>query len=111
MPRFKTTKIFEKNIYRERKGSCSLSSEFSVDGAYILEHLSTLLEQRGLICADREWPIFGNDDEEDNRSLTDQLLDVKSQIKSQDIQNNVKVEHNEKNKGKNYFNIYIINFI
>lgn len=64
----------------------------SVDGAYVLDHLSTLLEQRGLICADREWPIFGNDDKDDSRSLTDQLLDIKPQIKSKDI----KVERSEK---------------
>lgn len=72
--------------------SGSLTSELSVDGAYVLDHLRTLLEQRGLICADREWPIFGNDDEEDSRSLTDQLLDIKPQIKSNDI----KVERSEK---------------
>lgn len=66
----------------------------SVDGAYILEHLSSLLEQKGLICGDREWPIFGNDDEDDSRSLTDQLLDIKPQIKSNDI----KIETSEKGK-------------
>lgn len=66
----------------------------SVDGAYVLDHLSTLLEQKGLICADREWPIFGNDDEEDSRSLTDQLLDTKPLVKSKDI----KVEPSEKGK-------------
>lgn len=71
-----------------------MSSELSVDGAYVLDHLSTLLEQQGLICTDREWPIFGNDDEEDSRSLTDQLLDIKPQIKSKDI----KVECSEKGK-------------
>jgi len=71
-----------------------LSSELSIDGAYVLDHLSTLLEQQGLIHADREWPIFGNDDEEDSRSLTDQLLDIKPQIKSKDI----KIEHSEKGK-------------
>lgn len=63
-----------------------------MDGAYVLDHLRTLLEQRGLICADREWPIFGNDEEDDSRSLTDQLLDIKPQIKSNDI----KVERSEK---------------
>lgn len=57
-----------------------------------MDHLRTLLEQRGLICADREWPIFGNDDEDDSRSLTDQLLDIKPQIKSKDE----KVERSEK---------------
>jgi len=72
--------------------SGSLTSELSVDGAYVLDHLRTLLEQKGLICADREWPIFGNDDEDDSRSLTDQLLDIKPQIKSKDI----KVERSEK---------------
>lgn len=81
--------------FREgRKTSCSLSSELSIDEAYILDHLSTLLEQKGLICADGEWPIFGNDDEEDSRSLTDQLLDIKPLIKSKDI----KVETSEKGK-------------
>lgn len=72
--------------YRDRKASCSVSSELSVDGAHVLDHLSTLLEQRGLICTDREWPVFGNDDEDDNRSLTDQLLDIKPQIKTEDIE-------------------------
>ncbi|VVC24881.1 Hypothetical protein CINCED_3A010395 [Cinara cedri] len=66
-----------------RKSSCSISSEFSVDGTYMLEHLSSLLEQRGLIRADGEWPIFGNEDEDDSRSLTDQLLDIKPHIKSE----------------------------
>lgn len=70
----------------------------SVDGAYVLDHLSTLLEQRGLICADREWPLFGNDDEEDNRSITDQLLDTKPLIKSKDI----KVESSEIGKLNTY---------
>lgn len=68
----------------------------SVDGAYVLDHLSTLLEQRGLICPDKEWPMFGNDDEDDSRSLTDQLLDIKSQIKSKDIHSNIKIERSEK---------------
>jgi len=80
------------NTCRDCKASCSLSSELSVDGAYVMDHLSTLLEQRGLICTDKEWPIFGNDDE-DSRSLTDQLLDTKPLI-SKDI----KVELS--NKGK-----------
>lgn len=80
--------------YREQNASCSLSSELSVDEAYILNHLSTLLEKRGLICPDKEWPIFGNDDDDDSRSLTDQLLDIKPQIKP----NNIKVEHSEKGK-------------
>ncbi|XP_025206994.1 uncharacterized protein LOC112602868 isoform X2 [Melanaphis sacchari] len=80
------------NTPRDCKTSSSLTSELSVDGAYVLEHLSTLLEQRGLICTDREWPIFGKDDEDDSRSLTDQLLDIKPQIKSKDI----KAEHSEK---------------
>lgn len=76
--------------YRDRKASCSVSSELSMDGASVLDHLSILLEQRGLICTDREWPVFGNDDE-DSRSLTDQLLDIKPQIKTEDI----KVESSE----------------
>lgn len=62
----------------------------------MLDHLSTLLEQKGLICPDGEWPIFGNDDEDDSRSITDQLLDIKSQIKSKDIHNNIKAEHSDK---------------
>lgn len=82
-------------ICRDRKNSSSLSSELSLNGAYVLEHLSTLLEQRGLICADREWPIFGNEDEDDSRSLTEQLLDIKPQIKSKE---NMKVERSEKGK-------------
>lgn len=85
-------------FYRDGKTSSSLTSELSVDGAYVLDHLSTLLEQRGLICTDREWPIFGKDDD-DGRSLTDQLLDIKPHIKSKDI----KVEHSE--KGSYYFKI------
>ncbi|CAH1738842.1 unnamed protein product [Aphis gossypii] len=90
------------NNPRDCKTSGSLTSELSVDGAYVLEHLSTLLEQRGLICTDREWPIFGKDDD-DGRSLTDQLLDIKPHIKSKDI----KVEHSE--KGSYY--IYNLNIV
>lgn len=71
------------NNYRDRMASGSLSSELSVDGVYLLDHLSTFLEQKGLICTDREWPIFGKDEEDDSRSLTDQLLDIKPQIKSE----------------------------
>lgn len=33
--------------------------------------------RRGLIKSDKEWPMFENiSDSDDNRSLTDQLLDV-----------------------------------
>lgn len=94
--------------YRERKASCSLSSELSIDEAYILNHLSSLLEKKGLICADRDWPMFGNDDEDD-RSLTDQLLDVKPQITSNNIQNNNKVEHSEKGKLSILLGHYLLN--
>lgn len=80
-------------FFRDCKTSGSLTSELSVDGAYVLEHLSTVLEQRGLICTDREWPIFGKDDEDDGRSLTDQLLDIKPHIK---------VEHSEKGSYYDY---------
>lgn len=64
-----------------------------------MDHLSTLLEQRGLIRADHEWPIFGNDDEDDDRSLTDQLLDIKPQFKSKDL----KIEHSENGKHIIYY--------
>lgn len=74
-----------------------------MDGAYVLDHLSSLLEQRGLICTDGEWPIFGNDDEEDSRSLTDQLLDIKPQIKTEDI----KVECSEIGNLLFYINIIL----
>ncbi|XP_050421088.1 uncharacterized protein LOC126833673 isoform X2 [Adelges cooleyi] len=80
----------------DRKSSCSLSSELSADGAYVLDHLNTLLENRGLIQADNEWPMFGNDDEDDSRSLTDQLLDVKPRINKKDGPNLNDVNSNEK---------------
>ncbi|XP_015373172.1 PREDICTED: uncharacterized protein LOC107168318 [Diuraphis noxia] len=91
-PRVEINCLDEHSIEQITEDNPSLTSELSVDGAYVLDHLRTLLEQRGLICADREWPIFGNDDEDDSRSLTDQLLDIKPQIKSNDI----KVERSEK---------------
>lgn len=60
-----------------RNGSRSISSDSSIDGEYILGHLSTLLLKKGLIKSDKEWPLFENiSDSDDNRSLTDQLLDI-----------------------------------
>lgn len=63
-----------------RNSSISKSSGSSVDGEYILKHLNTLLQKKGLIKSDKEWPMFesmSNDDGvDDNRSLTDQLLDI-----------------------------------
>jgi len=56
--------------------SINLSSNSSVDGEYILGHLKALLQKKGLIKSDKEWPIFENISDDDNRSLTDQLLDV-----------------------------------
>ncbi|XP_008181298.3 uncharacterized protein LOC100574971 [Acyrthosiphon pisum] len=91
-PRVEINSLDEDSVEQITEDNPSLNSELSVDGAYVLDHLRTLLEQRGLICADREWPIFGNNDEDDSRSLTDQLLDIKPQIKSKDI----KVEGSEK---------------
>lgn len=54
-----------------------VSSDSSVDGGYVLNHLSTLLQKKGLIKPDKEWPMFENlSDNDDNRSLTDQLLNI-----------------------------------
>ncbi|XP_026806557.1 uncharacterized protein LOC113549449 [Rhopalosiphum maidis] len=86
-PRVEINSLDKDALEQITENNPSLTSELSVDGAYVLDHLSSLLEQRGLICSDREWPIFGKDDEEDSRSLTDQLLDIKP---------NIKVEHSEK---------------
>lgn len=54
------------------------SSTSSVDGEYIWRHLNTLLQSKGLIKSDKEWPMFENlsNSDDDNRSLTDQLLDI-----------------------------------
>lgn len=42
-----------------------------------MRHLHTLLKKKGLIKSDKEWPMFENiSDNDDNRSLTDQLLDI-----------------------------------
>lgn len=60
-----------------RNLSANVSSNSSVDGEYILGHLNTLLQKKGLIKSDKEWPMFENiSDDDDNRSLTDQLLDI-----------------------------------
>lgn len=62
-----------------RNISINKSSDSSVDGEYILGHLNTILQKKGLIRSDKEWPMFENlndDDNDDNRSLTDQLLDL-----------------------------------
>jgi len=56
--------------------SKNISSDSSVDGEYILIHLNTLLKKKGLIKSDTEWPMFEDISDDDNRSLTDQLLDV-----------------------------------
>lgn len=60
-----------------RNNSIVISSDSSVDEEYILKHLNTLLQKKGLIKSDKEWPMFENtSDNDDARSLTDQLLDV-----------------------------------
>lgn len=52
-----------------------------VQNYLVIMYLRTLLEQSELMRANREWPIFKNDVESNNRiSLTDQLLDRKPQI-------------------------------
>lgn len=53
-----------------------LSSDSSVDGEYTLGNLNTLLQKKGIINSDKEWPMFKNIDDDDDRSLTDQLLDI-----------------------------------
>lgn len=54
-----------------------MSSDSSADGEYIVRHLNTLLQNKGLISLDKEWPVFENlSSDNDDRSLTDQLLDV-----------------------------------
>ncbi|CAH1738843.1 unnamed protein product [Aphis gossypii] len=64
------------------KKNCSvnLSSDSSVDEEYILANLNKLLQKKGIINSDKEWPMFkqinDDDDDDDDRSLTDQLLDI-----------------------------------
>jgi hypothetical protein len=68
-----------------RNNSINKSSDSSVDGDFILRHLNTLLLKKGLIQSDKEWPMFesinNNDDVDDNRSLTDQLLDISTEYR------------------------------
>ncbi|XP_050545785.1 uncharacterized protein LOC126908022 isoform X2 [Daktulosphaira vitifoliae] len=104
-PRVDTTVLFQNEVDQssdsklgDQKSSCSISSDFSADGAYIFEHLSTLLENNGLIRADIEWPMFGNDEEDDSRSLTDQLLDIKPRINIKDIPNFNTIQLDEKSR-------------
>lgn len=60
-----------------RNISLNVSSNSSVDGEYILGHLNTLMQKKGLIKSNKEWPMFENtSDDDDTRSLTDQLLDI-----------------------------------
>lgn len=75
--------LIEKNYNTDTntiKENCSvnLSSDSSVDEEYILANLNKLLQKKGIINSDKEWPIFKqiNDDDDDDRSLTDQLLDI-----------------------------------
>lgn len=59
-----------------RKSSINVSSDSSVDGEYILGNLNKLLQEKGIINSDKEWPMFKHIDDDDDRSLTDQLLDI-----------------------------------
>jgi len=59
-----------------RSSSINLSSGSSVDGEYILGNLNKLLQKKGIINSDKEWPKFKHIDDDDDRSLTDQLLDI-----------------------------------
>ncbi|XP_015373160.1 PREDICTED: putative leucine-rich repeat-containing protein DDB_G0290503, partial [Diuraphis noxia] len=58
----------------KENSSINLSSSSSVDGEYILGNLNKLLQKKGIINSDKEWPMFKHTD--DDRSLTDQLLDI-----------------------------------
>ncbi|XP_060878246.1 uncharacterized protein LOC132950721 isoform X1 [Metopolophium dirhodum] len=60
----------------KEKSSINLSSDSSVDGEYILGNLNKLLQEKGIINSDKEWPMFKHIDDDDDRSLTDQLLDI-----------------------------------
>lgn len=62
-----------------RNSSVNLSSDSSVDEEYVLGNLNTLLQKKGIIDSNKEWPMFkhvDDDDNDDDRSLTDQLLDI-----------------------------------
>ncbi|XP_025422490.1 centrosomal protein of 295 kDa-like [Sipha flava] len=83
-------KVNVENLEREsiipsKNNSINKSSDSSVDGDFILRHLNTLLLKKGLIQSDKEWPMFesinNNDDVDDNRSLTDQLLDISTEYR------------------------------
>lgn len=60
----------------KENSSINLSSGSSVDGEYILGNLNKLLQEKGIINSDKEWPKFKHIDDGDDRSLTDQLLDI-----------------------------------
>ncbi|XP_016658490.1 uncharacterized protein LOC100569803 isoform X2 [Acyrthosiphon pisum] len=60
----------------KEKSSINLSSDSSVDGEYILGNLNKLLQKKGIINSDKEWPMFKHIEDDDDRSLTDQLLDI-----------------------------------
>ncbi|VVC24880.1 Hypothetical protein CINCED_3A003432 [Cinara cedri] len=66
-----------KDLVNHENNSMNVSSNSSVDEEYMFQHLNTLLLNKGLIKSDKEWPMFENlSDNDDNRSLTDQLLDI-----------------------------------
>ncbi|XP_050545792.1 uncharacterized protein LOC126908023 isoform X2 [Daktulosphaira vitifoliae] len=48
----------------------------SIDENCILEHLSTLLKEKGLIQPNYDWPMFETSNNDDDKSLTDLLLAV-----------------------------------
>ncbi|XP_025206992.1 kinesin-related protein 8-like [Melanaphis sacchari] len=58
----------------KENSSINLSSDSSVDEEYILANLNKLLQKKGIINSDKEWPVFKHDD--GDRSVTDQLLDI-----------------------------------
>ncbi|KAL5239679.1 hypothetical protein ACI65C_007089 [Semiaphis heraclei] len=76
-PQIVNEKSFETNANSiKENSSINLSSSSSVDGEYILGNLNKLLQKKGIINSDKEWPMFKHTDDDDDRSLTDQLLDI-----------------------------------
>lgn len=74
-PQILNEKTYGHNII-QKNSSINLSSDSSIDGDYILGDLNKLLQKKGIINSDKEWPIFKHIDDDDDRSLTDQLLDI-----------------------------------
>ncbi|XP_050421084.1 putative autophagy-related protein 11 [Adelges cooleyi] len=85
-PQFTTNDNLNKTCIEETINQSETDNDENIDNSslvsskepnYVLEHINTLLQQKGLIRQNYEWPLFKNDNsDDDNRSLTDQLLDI-----------------------------------